>query len=109
LTRRHCQSGWAASTTTAPMARGLVVDAAGAPVRTGPPDGLGRTLVSKAVGALLPRHDGRREGRAMSRWQASADIPATIHGPAVARGFVAALLDARGLQHLTYRAPAGGE
>src|SRR5437773_1041729 len=40
----------------------------------------------------------------MSRWQASADIPATIHGPAVARSFVAALLNARGLQHLTYRA-----
>jgi anti-sigma regulatory factor (Ser/Thr protein kinase) len=40
----------------------------------------------------------------MSRWQASADIPATIHGPAVARGFVAALLDARGLERLTYLA-----
>jgi anti-sigma regulatory factor (Ser/Thr protein kinase) len=40
----------------------------------------------------------------MSRWHASADIPATIRGPTVARGFVAALLNARGLEHLTYQA-----
>ena len=39
----------------------------------------------------------------MSRWHAAADIPATIHGPAVARGFVAALLDAWGLDNLSYR------
>lgn len=40
----------------------------------------------------------------MSRWQAVADIPATIHGPAVARRFVAALLTARGLEHVSYQA-----
>lgn len=40
----------------------------------------------------------------MSRWHASADIPATIHGPAVARGFIAALLNAHGLDRLTYPA-----
>ncbi|HKC29015.1 MAG TPA: ATP-binding protein [Jatrophihabitans sp.] len=40
----------------------------------------------------------------MTQWRASADIPATVHGPRAARAFVAAMLDAWSLRALGYQA-----
>lgn len=40
----------------------------------------------------------------MTEWHASADVPATVYGPAAARTIVAALLNAWGLDRVTYEA-----